>query len=343
MIADRRRAIDAAQHSGELERLLFAQATLAGGLLRAGAWEEGRAVARAALALGLQNEGGNTAAGCQAELAWMEGRHSDAVREFESGLTLSRVNGDLQGVTYNLTWLVWFALELGRPADAEALAREAMTVARTEWGGIFGFVAGPFAETLARVGSPDAAAALAEAEELVDEFGLAVATPQLLRARAILHAEDGATAAALDALRTSADIARSQHEVIQLAQTLALHVSIGHDQTRYAAARAQADAERQAIVARIGPEVRGLAWAHHLPQLPGVRSQQLVSPLSPREREVAALIANGLSNRQIAHTLVISERTVENHVGSILAKLGLERRAQVATWAVQHGLEVARQ
>ena len=61
-------------------------------------------------------------------------------------------------------------------------------------------------------------------------------------------------------------------------------------------------------------------------------------PLAPREREVAVLVAQGLSNRDIAARLVISERTAETHVQHILNKLGCSSRAQIATWATQHGL-----
>jgi DNA-binding NarL/FixJ family response regulator len=60
--------------------------------------------------------------------------------------------------------------------------------------------------------------------------------------------------------------------------------------------------------------------------------------LSRREREVAALIARGSSNAQIASELVISRGTVATHVNHILAKLGLASRAQVAVWAAQHRL-----
>jgi predicted ATPase/DNA-binding CsgD family transcriptional regulator len=60
--------------------------------------------------------------------------------------------------------------------------------------------------------------------------------------------------------------------------------------------------------------------------------------LTVREREVAALIAQGESNREIAETLVVSERTVESHVTNILAKLGFTRRARIAAWAVDKGL-----
>ncbi len=58
--------------------------------------------------------------------------------------------------------------------------------------------------------------------------------------------------------------------------------------------------------------------------------------LSDREWEVAMLVARGLSNRQIAAELVVSERTVDTHVSHILRKLQLVSRAQIAAWAVQH-------
>lgn len=56
------------------------------------------------------------------------------------------------------------------------------------------------------------------------------------------------------------------------------------------------------------------------------------SPLSRREQDVAALIAQGLSNRQIASALVISRRTAETHIQHILNKLGLQNRTQIAAW-----------
>ena len=56
------------------------------------------------------------------------------------------------------------------------------------------------------------------------------------------------------------------------------------------------------------------------------------------EREVAALVAQGMSNHDISVTLVLSERTVDTHVGNILSKLDLSSRTQIATWALEKGL-----
>jgi len=64
-------------------------------------------------------------------------------------------------------------------------------------------------------------------------------------------------------------------------------------------------------------------------------------PLSRREREVVALVAAGLTNREIARRLYIAERTAEGHVERIRNKLGLRSRTEVATWAVTHGIKPA--
>jgi non-specific serine/threonine protein kinase len=58
--------------------------------------------------------------------------------------------------------------------------------------------------------------------------------------------------------------------------------------------------------------------------------------LTPREREVAGLIAQGFSNRQIAERLVITERTVGAHVEHILDKLTFTSRTQIGVWAAAH-------
>jgi DNA-binding CsgD family transcriptional regulator len=67
-------------------------------------------------------------------------------------------------------------------------------------------------------------------------------------------------------------------------------------------------------------------------------AKQEYDGLTAREREVAALIAQGFSNRALADALVLSERTIAKHVENILSKLGFTSRAQIAVWAVERGL-----
>ncbi|MFE5165648.1 ATP-binding protein [Streptomyces sp. NPDC056697] len=59
------------------------------------------------------------------------------------------------------------------------------------------------------------------------------------------------------------------------------------------------------------------------------------SPLTPRESEIAQLVAQGLSNKEIASSLVIAQRTAEGHIEHILSKLGFTSRAQVAVWVAE--------
>jgi non-specific serine/threonine protein kinase len=74
------------------------------------------------------------------------------------------------------------------------------------------------------------------------------------------------------------------------------------------------------------------------------KAQAQTSPelllLSRREREVVALVASGMTNKQIADRLFIAERTAEGHVERIRNKLGVRSRTEVATWAVEHGIVI---
>src|SRR5205823_9393785 len=107
-------------------------------------------------------------------------------------------------------------------------------------------------------------------------------------------------------------------------------------------ARAAGDETRAATLAEEGDalarELAARAASSTPPADQVVAPAMAVPPLSRRECEVAALVARGLTSREIAARLVISERTAETHVGNILGKLGVASRAQIAAWAVEHGL-----
>jgi DNA-binding CsgD family transcriptional regulator len=109
-------------------------------------------------------------------------------------------------------------------------------------------------------------------------------------------------------------------------------------------------AEARAIVAALARQVPDEAARHTFeravaallprPQAPTPRhtAKTDADGLTERERQVAVLIAQGKINREIAEALVLGERTVETHVGNILAKLGLSSRRQVVAWAAEKGL-----
>ncbi|GAA3148507.1 hypothetical protein GCM10017687_77210 [Streptomyces echinatus] len=68
---------------------------------------------------------------------------------------------------------------------------------------------------------------------------------------------------------------------------------------------------------------------------PSVPSE--LASLSPRERDILALIGDGLTNREIGRRLYLSEKTVKNHISRMLAKLGVQRRVQAAVLASHLG------
>jgi DNA-binding NarL/FixJ family response regulator len=78
--------------------------------------------------------------------------------------------------------------------------------------------------------------------------------------------------------------------------------------------------------------------ARGLPRGPRPSTRENAAGLTPRELEVLALLAEGLRNADIAVRLVVSPRTVDHHVGTILRKLAVRTRAQAGAEAVRLGL-----
>jgi two-component system, NarL family, response regulator DevR len=67
----------------------------------------------------------------------------------------------------------------------------------------------------------------------------------------------------------------------------------------------------------------------------GPEEDELLAQLSPQERNILNLIADGLTNRQIAEQIHLAEKTVKNYVSNLLSKLGMERRTQAAVYAAR--------
>jgi DNA-binding NarL/FixJ family response regulator len=99
----------------------------------------------------------------------------------------------------------------------------------------------------------------------------------------------------------------------------------------------RADTDRaRTLPAAAAPDAQRLGMAPFSQRMEGLRARLPAAgppPLSPREQEVARLVERGLTNRQIAATLYVSERTAQNHVQHILTKLGFANRNQIAVWS----------
>ncbi|MGC4175026.1 response regulator [Demequina sp.] len=111
--------------------------------------------------------------------------------------------------------------------------------------------------------------------------------------------------------------------------------SYDDDEARAAARAAGADVflAKTAGSAEVLQAVRDAASGREHGQHIAVHEDDAVARLTPMERRVLDLVGQGLANREIADSLGIAEKTVKNHVTSVLAKMGLQRRTQVVAWA----------
>jgi DNA-binding NarL/FixJ family response regulator len=147
----------------------------------------------------------------------------------------------------------------------------------------------------------------------------------------------------LDGVAATAAIKKQYPEVEVVALTSfseaeRVHVALEAGAAGYLLKDAEADEVGAAVRAANRGEV------HLDPAVARKLTRSLIAPqhgataLTPREREILVLVAQGRSNRDIASTLVISERTARTHVSNVLTKLGLASRTQAALWAVREGL-----
>ena len=158
-------------------------------------------------------------------------------------------------------------------------------------------------------------------ESLLDRWGLLISTNSAALAHAALGDSAQATIAAGVADSLSERIGGQPYPALQAAAdaiSAKAAAQLGESATaRREAGRTAGRGDRIAAALGLAPQPG--------PPHPG---QDL--PLTKREHEITQLIATGLTNRQIAERLFIAQRTVDTHVGHILAKLGCSNRAQVA-------------
>jgi DNA-binding NarL/FixJ family response regulator len=151
----------------------------------------------------------------------------------------------------------------------------------------------------------------------------------------------------MDGVTATAAIAQRHPETQVVAMTSFAQTDLVHGALQAGAAGyLLKDAEADEVAAAIRAACRGevhldAAIARQLTRSLVAPKPETVQALTDREREVLVLVAQGLSNRQVADSLVISERTARTHVSNILGKLGVASRTQAALWAIREGIAPA--
>jgi predicted ATPase/DNA-binding CsgD family transcriptional regulator len=294
------------------------------------------------------NEG--YALGVRAAIAALAGRLREAEQLAKSSISIMRRIDQNWGVARALLGLGDLARLRGDPGGAHARYLEALAILR---------------EIDAR---PDIARCLAGLARVALDLGSIGQARQHLAESIRLSHSTGSRIGVARGLETFAALAgaedRPELAVLLTAAASALREAAGFP------ALSGARAERYLAPARrLGEPAIGRLWARGLamssdeavalalgtPQaeagggrdttiLAAVGAYQVAAAppgtLTPREREVAALVAGGSSNKAIAEELVISPATAARHVANILAKLGFSSRAQIAAWAADKQLDL---
>jgi non-specific serine/threonine protein kinase len=301
-------------------------------------------------------------AGCLAAAAWSlhrlahaayhEGDDELADARLAESLEVFGEAGQVDGVATTLSCQADFAIRRGDYRRAKALCRVSLPIFR-ELGDVLGIVG--ILNDLAAVARHQGE--LQEATELLHE-ALRLGHEEGTRLELILCLKDLACVAcdqnlperaarlfgASEALRQVAGASWARWDIDQDV-LLVTRASLGDSAFEATVAAGREMTLEQVVqfalsdspghqpgVEPDGPAAQ--AWTLRPPQ----PEKRTCGGLTPRQREVAALIARGMSNRAIAEELVITVRTVESHVTHILRKLGFGSRAEVAGWAVDRGM-----
>jgi predicted ATPase/DNA-binding NarL/FixJ family response regulator len=239
------------------------------------------------------------------------GDYAAAYDYYREAAALSRRFGDAARTAQKLVFASEALLELGRTAEALPLTVEALQLARAS-GGHLALIEALECAACVLAAEGDAARAvqlLGTAETARRQRGIVLPPddyPRLVRAARTAHARLGGAA-----------FARLWSEAAERTLEHALELALAPP--------------RPAL-----PDPPPASTALPPPQAPRLDGAAL--DLSPREREVLALLAAGLSDRQIAARLIVGVNTINSHTKSIYSKLGVRSRVAATRFAIEHGL-----
>jgi DNA-binding CsgD family transcriptional regulator/tetratricopeptide (TPR) repeat protein len=279
------------------------------------------------------------------QLAEARGDLAQARAHFEEALDMAREAGDVWGAASALIQCGALALAAGEHSHAEALLAESvrLSIESGDRGVVFAHATAALAQALTAQGKLEAA------RSRLREGGGAVRGAEnppgdtfMLEAAAAWLASAGMLPEAVEAW-AAADAYRTDHRWPVVRE---------EEKTRrrsWAATREALGTVRFEMLWAMGgsrdvQEALDIAmvavWAADLQDLPAARTPARRGRfnLTPREQEVLALVASGISDGEIATSLVISKKTVSVHVANIKAKLGASSRVEVATIALRESL-----
>jgi predicted ATPase/DNA-binding CsgD family transcriptional regulator len=278
------------------------------------------------------------------QLAKARGELAQARAHFEEALDKAREAGDVWGAASALIQCGALALAAGAHAHAEALLAESvrLSIESGDRGVAFAHATAALAQALTAQGKLEAARSrLREGGDTFRGMENPSADTFMLEAAAAWLASAGMLPAAVEAW-AAADAYRTGHrwpgvpeeEKTRRRSWAATREALGtvRFEMLWAIGRSR-DVQEALDLAMVAVEAADL---HDLPAPTPARRGRF--NLTPREQEVLALVASGMSDREIATSLVISKKTASVHVANIKAKLGASSRVEVATIALRESL-----
>jgi predicted ATPase/DNA-binding CsgD family transcriptional regulator len=260
-------------------------------------------------------------------VAMAQGDLDEAERLCEESVSLFRSHGDQYGLGLALAFLGMTLQLSGNRRRADTCVQEALDLNRAN-GSITGSLYSLGSMSYGAIAAGDMVSLRAHTAEIVGllrKLGGKFEDPGWLWWTGVaLASGEGRRRSALR-LAGAAD-AIAQRDGLQLHEQLRRRVQPWLD-------RAQVDVGA-ATAEQLAQEGSRLSFDELVDEALHDSDDNRNGPLSSREREIADLVAEGLTNREIAEQLIISTRTVESHVDHIKAKLGFGRRARIVAWAL---------